>query len=116
MGYGDAGASYARKALKAFLARSGSPHDDIDMHNYTLRQRGRMLFMASPIATSAIRTTCTNVVGIGLRLESTVDRNILGMTPEQAKEFQSTVEAEWELWAGKKQNCDAIGLSDFNGL
>ena len=61
MGYGDAGASYVRKALKAFIAQSGSPRDDIDTHNFTLRQRGRMLYMAAPIATAAIRTTCTNV-------------------------------------------------------
>lgn len=59
MGYGDAGASYVRKALKAFIAQSGSPRDDIDTHNFTLRQRGRMLYMAAPIATAAIRTTCT---------------------------------------------------------
>ena len=116
MGYGDAGASYARKALKAFIARSGSPRHDIDLHNFTLRQRGRMLYMASPVATSAIRTTGTNVVGIGLKLESFVNRDILGMTPEQAKKFQNQIEAEWKIWADKKQNCDASGISNFNGL
>lgn len=40
-GYGDAGASYSKKTLKGFLASSGSPHEDIDAHNYTLRQRAR---------------------------------------------------------------------------
>ena len=55
-GYGDAGASYSKKALKGFLASSGSPHEDIDANNRTLRQRARMLYMAAPIATSAIKT------------------------------------------------------------
>ena len=41
---------------------SGSPKEDIDANNYTLRQRARMLYMAAPIATSAIRTNRTNVV------------------------------------------------------
>ena len=116
MGYGDAGASYVRRALAAFIARSGSPRDDIDMHNFTLRQRGRMLYMASPIATSAIRTTCTNVVGIGLKLKCHVDQEVLGMTPEQARAWQRTTEAEWRLWSDKKQNCDATGMCNFNGI
>lgn len=116
MGYGDAGASHVKKALKAFIAQSGSPRDDIDMHNYTLRQRGRMLYMASPIATSAIRTTCTNVVGVGLTMKSRVNREVLGMTPEQAKAWQKATEAEWQLWSGKKQCCDATGVSNFDGL
>lgn len=47
-GYSDAGASYVKKALKGFLANSGSPAEDIDYNNYTLRQRSRMLYMAAP--------------------------------------------------------------------
>ena len=54
-GYGDAGASWHKKATKGFRAMSGSPKEDIDANNYTLRQRARMLYMAAPIATSAIR-------------------------------------------------------------
>ena len=62
-GYGDAGASWHKKATKGFRAMSGSPKEDIDANNYTLRQRARMLYMAAPIATSAIRTNRTNVGG-----------------------------------------------------
>ncbi len=116
MGYGDAGASYARKALKAFIAQSGSPRDDIDPHNFTLRQRGRMLYMAAPIATAAIRTACTNVVGVGLAMKSRIDREALGLSPEQAKAWQKQTEAEWKLWAGKKQCCDAIGVCNFDEM
>ena len=53
-GYSDAGASWNKKALKSFLAYSSGAHQDIDENNYTLRQRARMLYMAAPIATSAI--------------------------------------------------------------
>ena len=112
-GYGDAGASYAKKALKGFIAASGSPREDIDAHNYTLRQRARMLYMATPVATSAIKTNRTNVIGCGLQLKSRINRVKLGLTPEQAKEWQRKTEEEFELWAANKRNCDAIGVNNF---
>ena len=112
-GYGDAGASYVKKALKGFLAASGSPREDIDAHNYTLRQRARMLYMAAPVATSAVKTNRTNVIGCGLQLKSRINRVKLGLTPEQAKEWQRKAEEEFELWAANKMNCDAIGVNNF---
>lgn len=112
-GYGDAGASYTKKALKGFTATSGSPREDIDAHNFTLRQRARMLYMAAPIATSAIKTNRTNVVGSGLQLKSRIDRTVLGLTPEQASEWQRKTEREFDLWAANKRNCDAIGVNNF---
>ena len=115
-GYSEAGASQFKRALKAFTAQSGSPREDIDWNNTTLRQRGRMLYMASPVATSAIKTNRTSVIGIGLQLRSRINRNILGMTPEQAKEWQRRTEAEFALWANHKQSCDAIGVNNFAGL
>ena len=59
--------------MKGFNAPSGSAHEDIDFNNYTMRQRARMLYMAAPIATSAIKTNRTNVVasGSGLKAGST---------------------------------------------
>ena len=83
-GYGEAGASWRKRAVKGFNAPSGSSHEDIDFNNYTLRQRSRMLYMAAPVATSAIKTNRTNVVGVGLRLKSRSDREVLVLTPEQA--------------------------------
>ena len=112
-GYGDAGASYVKKALKGFIASSGSPREDIDAYNYTMRQRSRMLYMAAPVATSAIKTNRTNVIGCGLQLKSRINRVKLGLTPEQAKEWQRKAEEEFELWAANKRNCDAIGVNNF---
>lgn len=112
-GYGDAGASYSKKTLKGFLASSGSPHEDIDAHNYTLRQRARVLYMSAPIATSAIKTNRTNVIGCGLYLKSTIDRKYLGLSAEAAREWQRNTEQEFELWASKKNNCDMLGISNF---
>ena len=82
-GYDQAGASRTRRALKGFLPDSGSPIEDIDKNNKTLRQRSRMLYMASPVATSAINTNRTKVVGVGLTLKASINREVLKMTPEQ---------------------------------
>ena len=114
-GYSEAGASLTRRALKSFRPNSGSPSDDINRNNFTLRQRARMLYMASPVATAAINTNRTKVVGTGLTMRSTIDRDTLGAAPEAVKAWQKQAEAEWRLWC-KKQNCDALGLNSFAGL
>ena len=112
-GYSEAGASQTRRALKGFTATSSSPNEDINWNNYTLRQRGRMLYMSSPVAASAIKTNRTKIVGIGLSLKSSIDTETLGISPEAAKAWQHQVEREFALWAEKKENCDAIGVNNF---
>lgn len=102
--------------MKGFNAPSGSAHEDIDFNNYTMRQRARMLYMAAPIATSAIKTNRTNVVGVGLRLKSRIDREVLGLSPDQAERWQKETEREFSLWASNKRACDATGMNNFYGL
>ena len=115
-GYGDAGASRKRRNMKGFKAASGSAQEDIDFYNYTLRQRARMLYMAAPIATSAIKCNRTNVIGSGLILSARVDREILGMTEAQADAWQKKAEKEFALWAENRRACDALGINDFYEL
>ncbi|WP_251315860.1 phage portal protein [Flintibacter muris] len=115
-GYSETGASRTRRAFKGFNAHSGSPNEDINWNNYTLRQRGRMLYMSSPLATSAINTNRTKVVGIGLALKPAIDRETLGLSPEAAEEWQRHTKAEFSLWAKRKDACDAIGVNGFYAL
>ena len=75
-GYSDAGASLVKRAIRGFRAVSLSPLMDIDMNNMTLRQRSRMLYMAAPVATSAIDTNRTKVVGVGLAVIRTVYKGL----------------------------------------
>lgn len=98
------------------MASSGSPAEDINENAFTLRQRSRMLYMAAPIATAALKRQRTNVVGNGLRLKSTINREVLGMTPEAAEAWQKRTEAEFALWAERKDACDATGVNDFYGM
>lgn len=115
-GYSEAGASWKKKALKSFKASSSSPQWDIDHNNDTLRQRARMLYMAAPVATSAIKTNRTNVIGCGLKLNSRIDAERLGMSQEAAKEWQKKTEAEFKIWAEKKNACDATGVNDYYAM
>ncbi len=115
-GYSHGGASYTKKSLKGFRVESGSPAEDINANNYTLRQRSRILYQTAPIATAALKRQRTNIVGAGLRLKSTIDRDVLGMSKEQATDWQRLVQREFALWAGNKRACDATGVNNFYGM
>lgn len=115
-GYSYAGASHTKKNLKGFTVESGSPAEDINSNNYTLRQRSRMLYMSAPIAAGALKRQRTNIIGAGLRLKATIDRDVLGLTQEQAEEWQRKTQAEFALWAQRKRACDATGVNNFYGM
>ncbi len=112
-GYGAAGASYQRRALKGFRAESGSVREDIDVNNQTLRERARMLYMAAPIASSAIKTPRTKVIGLGLKMNPKIDREFLHLSSEEAEKWEKLVKAEFAIWAEDKKACDATGMNDF---
>ncbi len=115
-GYGAAGASYQRRALRGMVAESGSPREDIDLNNQTLRERARMLYMAAPIASSAIKTPRTNVIGLGLRMNPKIDRELLGLSREAAEKWEKLVKSEFAIWADNKMSCDATGMNNFYSM
>lgn len=79
-GYSESGASTRKKSMRGWLFRGGSPKEDIDDNLDTLRQRSRSLYMNAPLATGALKTTRTNVLGYGLVLNSQLDHEFLGIT------------------------------------
>lgn len=115
-GYSYAGASHTKRNFKGFRVSSGSPAEDIDSNNYTLRQRSRILYMSAPVASGALKRMRTNIVGPGLRLKCTIDRDVLGMNEEQAEAWERRTQAEWSLWANNKRACDATGVNTFYGM
>ena len=115
-GYSLAGASRTKRALKGFNAQSGSPNEDINYNNRTLRQRSRILMASGGVALSAINTNRTNVVGIGLYPKSRINREYLNMSVEEADAWQKHTEMEFSLWADNKRACDASGINDFYSM
>ena len=112
-GYSEGGASYTRRALKGMTAQSGSPREDIDYNNMTLRQRCRMIYMTTPLATSAIDTNVTKIVGPGLEMQAHIDSTVLGLSPEAAEIWKRRTQAEFAVWC---TDCDATGMNSFADL
>lgn len=114
-GYSNAGASHSKKSLVGWLYRGGSADEDIENNLSTLRQRSRDLYMGVPLATGAIKTCRTNVVGSGLKLKSQIDNEILNITKEQARDLETKIEREFALWADSTA-CDLERFDNFYEL
>ena len=111
-GYDESGAARNKNSMRGWLASSKTPQEDIDKNIPILRQRSRSLYMSAPLAVSAIKTNRTNIIGEGLKLKSTIDAEFLGLTPEQATEWQQKAEREFKFWAGSKF-CDSTRVNNF---
>ncbi|PAQ15061.1 phage portal protein [Bacillaceae bacterium SAOS 7] len=114
-GYGNHGANKKKKSLLGWLTGSGSALEDIEHNVATLRERSRDLYMGSPLATGSLKTMRTNVIGSGLKLNPQIDYEYLGMTVEEANQWQIHVEREFSLWADSI-HCDAQRMNNFYEL
>ncbi len=110
---GYVGARKDRRGLKNYNPSSGSADADINADLPTLRDRSRDLARNNPIGGGAIHTTVNNVVGTGLILNARVKREILGMTDDEADEFEQTVERGFGVFAAE---CDLERTSTLYGL
>lgn len=113
--YGRHGASHIKKSLSSWVASAMAPDDDITENVDTLRARSRDLFMGCPLATGALKTLRTNVVGSGLMLNSHVNKTVLGLSDEQAEEWEAQTEREWLNWSSTNR-CDAGRMFSFYQL
>ena len=114
-GYSNHGTSYHKKSLRGFIANGGSAEEDIEDNIKILRERSRDLYMGAPIATGALKTMRTNIVGSGLRLKSNIDYEFLGLSEEEADNLERTIEREFSHWANNV-NCDMARQNDFYEL
>lgn len=114
-GYGNYGANTTKKSMVGWNFSGGSAREDIQENLDTLRQRCRDLYMGVPLATGAVKTMRTNVVGRGLKLKSTIDWEFLNLNEEEAKRLEMQIEREFSLWA-ESQDCDLERLDNFYEL
>lgn len=101
-GFSESGASTSKGSMKGWLPEPSSPQSDIDANLPLLRGRSRSAIMNLPLASSAVVTSRTHVIGAGLRLRARIKAKILGLTPEEAAEWERNTEAEFDLFAGSK--------------
>ena len=104
---------YSNYFVHDWYRAGGSTFEDINANLQELRVMSRDLFMGgSGLATGALKTLRTNVVGPGLMLHCTPDARTLGITPEQASEWAYGVEKRFSLWAGST-DCDVANQNTF---
>lgn len=111
-GYGNYGASRISRAMRSWHVGGGSAKEDIEDNLDILRKRSRDAYMGIPLATGAIKTLRTNVVGSGLVPTPQVDADYLHLNEEQADRLQAQISREFELWADSTL-CDATGMDNF---
>lgn len=112
---GYVGASRSRRQTSQWNVSSGSADADILPDLPVLRDRSRDLSRNAPLAGGAINTVVTKVVGTGLSLVSSIDRDALGMDEDEAQDWQEKTEREFRLWA-ESQQCDASEAQNFYEL
>lgn len=79
---------------------------------WQLRARSSDLMRNSGVAVAAIETKVVSFVGTGLTMQSRIEAEFLGMSPEQAMQWQKNVEREFEVWASSVW-CDFYETSNF---
>lgn len=97
-----AGARRDKTSMRSFNPSPGSADSDSLGDLQTLRARSRDLGRNAPIARGARNTAKTNVVGSGLRLSAHLQREILGLSDEEAESWEDYTEVLFDLWASAK--------------
>ena len=111
-GYSEGGASRTRSTLRVYNPLKSSTKADVDVNLATLRNRSSDLVCNSPLGSSAINTSRSNVIGAGLKVSPKIDYRLLGLTAEEAKEWQRQAFREFNLWANSTA-CDLYRKNNF---
>lgn len=110
---GYVGGRRDRRATRNWRPTQTSANEDNSADLPDLRTRSRDLVRNVPIATGAISTVVTSVVGDGLVLQAQVDREFLGLDETAAEQWQRRAEREFALWA---KNPDFTGRLNFDEM
>jgi len=115
---GYTGARRDRSQTKNWNTAGGSA-DAVSLDDLpTLRDRSRDLLRNAPLATGAVNTVITNVIGTGLRPQSHIDRKVLRpylKTDEAMEAWESEAERIFTLWANNR-DCDITRCQNFTDL
>lgn len=115
-GYSYYGASRTKPSVSGWFSTSKSPAEDITDNLELLRERSRDLYAGGgPLGRGAIDRIVLNSVGPGLTLNCRIGADSLGLTEEQAAEWEENTEREFCFWAESK-NCDITRYMNFYEL
>lgn len=97
-----------RKSMKGIRVTPNSPLKDVAPKLDGTRALSRDLYMNAPLAVSILERHRALDIGSGLVYQAKIDAKFLGLSNEQADEYQRTFEREFDLWANSYN-------SDFDG-
>lgn len=109
------GASTFRQAGKLWGASWGSADTDFIPAQEILRARSRHLIRNNPLAAGALQTISDNVIGPGLRLHPEMDREVLGLSDDEAENLERQFLRVFNEWA-ESVECDLNRMQDFYAL
>lgn len=99
-GYDQAG--NGKRFLQSVNVDSNSPdYDTIDKKEGAVAL-SRDLWMNNSLAQAALKRVKSNTVGTGLKLQSRIQHDVLGLTVDQARKWQRDVERRFNSWGASK--------------
>lgn len=113
---GYTGGKRDRRATRNWRPGGTSINEELTVDLPDLRARSRDLARNVPIATGAINTVVTSVVGDGLVLQVQVDREALGLTQDQAEAWQRSAEREFAIWARRPDFGSRLNFDEMQAL
>jgi lambda family phage portal protein len=99
----------------SFGAAGGKPTPG-SWERMSLRDLSRHLIRNNAVAAGAQDTIALNVVGQGLRPQSRLRADRLGISPERAAELQRQAEDVWDEWCGLADAADSLHFDDLQFL
>lgn len=115
-GYGNYGANLTKNSLAGWLWRGGDADRDIGLSVQILRERSRDAFMGIPLASAAIETLDTNVIGEGLYPAPNIDGDALGLDETQTADLNKEIADKFSWWANDPRECDFEAKHSFYTL
>ena len=112
---GYVGGQRNRRSLSEWQTTQNDADADILRDLSTLRDRCSDLSRNNPLGAGAVSNVILKGIGQGLKMQSRIDRKILGLTDEQAVEWEEHTESEWRLFA-ESTECDITGHGNFYEL
>lgn len=104
-----------KRSMRGYNPSANSADIDVTVKGAALRAASRDMYYNTALARGAVTRMVSNTVGSGLQLQSRIRYKMLGMTKEQAAEWQRNVEFEFNTWASSPE-CDAERTLNFYDL
>ena len=100
----------------SWLPGGGSADQDLLSELPALRERSRDLNRNNGDAAGITTTMTTNVIGTGIKPQSRVDRESLGIDDKTAEEFQKRAERTWQRWLPYADSTERMNFYEIQHL